>query len=135
MKSTCIAAIFLSFVSLCACAEPEPASGVADVTSAASTSTDVLTGTWTGDWGPSEERRNLFTVALNWDGTSLTGTLNPGVTAVAITGGSFASDTGALAMEASGNSADGKLIHYTMEGQLSDGVITGTWKDGEQKND
>jgi len=135
MRSTCVAAIFFAFVSLCACNEPDPTSPVADAPSASSTPTDVLTGTWTGDWGPSEDRRNLVTMALDWDGTHVTGALNPGVNALAITRGSFAADTGVLTLEADGNGADGKNVHYTMEGQLTDGMITGTWMDGDKKND
>jgi hypothetical protein len=27
------------------------------------------------------------------------------------------------------------MVHYTMEGKLVDGVITGTWMDGSKKND
>jgi hypothetical protein len=108
---------------------------VTDAPSATSTTTNALTGTWTGDWGPSEDHRNLVTLALDWDGTHLTGTLNPGIDPVAITGGSFASESGAVTMEANGNGPDGKMIHYTMEGQLTDSVITGTWMDGDKKND
>ena len=39
---------------------------------------DPLSGTWTGDWGPSERDRNQATVELKWDGKALTGTVNPG---------------------------------------------------------
>ena len=135
MRSTFVAAIFFTFVSLCACTEPDPTSGVADVPAASSTPPDTLSGTWTGDWGPSEKSRNLVTIDLKLDGTGVTGTVNPGENAVAITRGSFAPDTGVLTLEATGNRADGKTIHYTMEGQLSDGMITGTWMDDDKKND
>src|SRR5688572_33501375 len=44
-----------------------------------------LKGTWYGDFGstPAGPRRDL-TVVMNWDGTSITGTVNPGKTAVPI---------------------------------------------------
>jgi hypothetical protein len=71
---------------------------------------------------------------LNWDGSKLMGTVNPGPNAIAITAGSFATDTGMLTMDANGNGADG-AVHYTMEGKLVDDVITGTWMDGNKKND
>jgi hypothetical protein len=49
---------------------------------------------WVGDWGPAQERRNPVTVAINWDSTNLSGTVNPGPEAVIITKESFAPDTG-----------------------------------------
>jgi hypothetical protein len=44
-----------------------------------------LKGTWYGDFGstPTGPRRDL-TVVLNWDGKAITGTVNPGKTAVPI---------------------------------------------------
>src|SRR4051812_33049000 len=37
---------------------------------------DPLTGTWTGDWGPSPADRNTVTVDLKWDGKVLTGVVH-----------------------------------------------------------
>lgn len=44
-----------------------------------------LKGTWYGDFGstPAGPRRDL-TVVMNWDGTTISGTVNPGKTAVPI---------------------------------------------------
>ena len=39
---------------------------------------DPLSGTWTGDWGPSPGDRNEVTVELKLDGGTLTGVVNPG---------------------------------------------------------
>ena len=50
---------------------------------------DPLSGVWTGDWGTTPSHRNLVTVNLKWDGTSLTGTVNPGPHAVQFTNASF----------------------------------------------
>jgi len=44
-------------------------------------------------------------VALSWDGTNLSGTLNPGPNAVTITKGSFAPDTGVVTLQAFANGA------------------------------
>ena len=43
-----------------------------------------LTGTWTGDWGPSATQRNHVTIVMNWDGSNVTGTINPGPDSVPI---------------------------------------------------
>ena len=82
-----------------------------------------------------KERRTPVTVAINWDGTNLSGTVNPGSEAVTITKGSFAPDTGMVTMDASANASGGKMIHYTVEGKLAEGAITGTWMDGDKKGD
>ena len=45
-------------------------------------SSDPLSGSWKGDWGPSASDRNQVAVELKWDGKALTGTVNPGPNAV-----------------------------------------------------
>jgi hypothetical protein len=37
-----------------------------------------LSGTWSGDWGPSDDKRTRITLVMNWDGKAVTGILNPG---------------------------------------------------------
>jgi hypothetical protein len=59
---------------------------------------DPISGTWTGDWGPSRYDRNPVTVALKWDGKTLTGTVNPGENAVAIKNGTFDAQTNMVHM-------------------------------------
>ena len=85
--------------------------------------------------GPSQERRNPVTLAIHWDGTNLSGIVNPGPEVVAITKGSFAPDTGMVILEASANASGGKMIHYKVEGKLVEGTITGTWMDDDKKGD
>ena len=43
-----------------------------------------LTGTWSGDWGPSTAQRNHLTLVMSWDGKNISGVLNPGDNAVQI---------------------------------------------------
>ena len=135
MRQILFLCIVFSLVALSACTSEE--TPVADVGDSATTASvaDPLTGTWVGDWGPTQDRRNPVTVAINWDGTNLSGTVNPGPEAVIITKGSFVPDTGMVMMEASANASGGKMIHYTVEGKLAEGAITGTWMDGDTKGD
>lgn len=138
MRQILFLCIVFSLVAFCACTSEEtPVAGVGDsATTASVPAADPLTGTWVGDWGPTQERRNPVTVAINWDGTNLSGTVNPGPEAMIITKGSFAPDTGMVMMEASANaSGGGKMIRYTVEGKLEEGAITGTWVDGDKKGD
>ena len=130
--------IAFSLVALSACSSDDLSTGAGgDATTATSNTTaDPLTGTGTGNWGSTQDQRTPLTVALTWDGTNLSGTVNPGPEAVAITKGSFAPDTGMVMLEASGNSTgNGKMIHYTAEGKLAEGTITGTWMDNDKKGD
>ena len=130
--------IAFSLVALSACSSDDLSTGAGgDATTATSNTTaDPLTGTWTGNWGPTADQRNPVTLALKWDGTNLSGSVNPGPEAVAITKGSFAPDTGMVMLEAFGNSTgNGKMIHYKAEGKLVEGTITGTWMDDDKKGD
>src|SRR5262249_34248041 len=43
-----------------------------------------LTGTWAGDWGPSNTQRNHITLVMNWDGKNVTGVINPGPDSIPI---------------------------------------------------
>src|SRR4051812_20828771 len=43
-----------------------------------------LKGSWIGTWGPSQNHSNDVIVIMNWDGKSITGTINPGSDDIAI---------------------------------------------------
>ena len=137
MRHTWFLCIAFSLVALSACtAEETSSSGGVDSTIATSDAADPLTGMWTGDWGSTPDQRNPVTVALTWDGTKLSGTVNPGSEAAAITKGTFAPDTGMVMLEAVANSTGGgKATNYTIEGKLVEGSITGTWIESDKKGD
>src|ERR1043166_7044483 len=82
---------------------------------------DPLSGTWSGDWGPTPTHRNDVTVQLKWDGKALTGNVNPGPQAVALTKTTFDPATGAVHMEADA-SARGRQVHYVIDGKLANGT-------------
>jgi len=98
-------------------------------------SADPISGTWKGDWGPTPTHRNNVTLDLKLDGTNLSGTVNPGPDAVAITKGSFAKDTGMVTMEADAKGHDGKAVHYTIEGKLDGTTMSGSWNHDDKKGD
>jgi|KBSMisStaDraftv2_1062788.scaffolds.fasta_scaffold04553_10 uncharacterized protein (DUF2147 family) len=116
---------------------PEPTAKEAPATPAATpdASADPLSGTWKGDWGPSASHRNPVTVELKWDGTALSGTVNPGPDAVPLTKGSFNKDTGAVTMEADAKGHDGKAVHYTIEGKVDGTTMSGSWNHDDKKGD
>jgi hypothetical protein len=97
--------------------------------------TDPLTGTWTGDWGPSAADRNNVTVELKWDGKALTGSVNPGPNAVELQNCTFDAETGAVHMEADATGRGGNEIHYTIDGKVENNTMTGSWNHDDRKGD
>ena len=100
---------------------------------------DPLTGTWSGDWGPSAADRNTVNVNLKWDGKALTGVVHsinyqrPDVTLQKST---FDSATGAVHMEADVlNPRGGAPIHYLIDGKLANRSMSGSWNHGAMKGD
>jgi hypothetical protein len=96
---------------------------------------DPLTGTWTGDWGPSPGDRNPVTVQLKWDGKALTGTVNPGSNAVTLQKSTFDAKTGMVHMEADVPGRGRSPIHYVIDGKINNGTMAGTWNHDNRKGD
>lgn len=97
--------------------------------------TDPLSGTWTGDWGPSAADRNKVTVELKWDGNALKGTVNPGPNAVALQKCTFDPKTGAIHMEADAKNRRGNDIHYVIDGKVDGNTMTGSWSHDNRNGD
>lgn len=97
---------------------------------------DPLSGTWTGDWGPSATHRNNVTVELKWDGKALTGTVNPGPSAVILQKSTFDPKTGTVHMEAdSKNMAGNGMVHFMIDGKVTGNTMAGSWNHGASKGD
>lgn len=94
-----------------------------------------LKGSWSGDWGVSEDDRTRLLLEFDWDGTEITGTINPGPNAVPIAEVSLDPSTWTVHIEAEGQDASGNAVRYVVDGELqnlgsSHRVITGTWTQG-----
>ncbi|HEY1241142.1 MAG TPA: hypothetical protein VGF16_11325 [Bryobacteraceae bacterium] len=94
-----------------------------------------LTGTWSGDWGPTAGKRTQITLVLNWDGKNVTGLINPGPDAIPITSVfvDVSTWTVRIAAEAAHISAEGKLedlgsYHRTLSGSWQQGAAKGDFK-------
>jgi hypothetical protein len=97
-----------------------------------------LKGTWSGDWGTNADRRTRILLELHWDGKAITGTINPGPTAVPIQKASLDVDTWAVHLEADGKDASGKSVRYVVDGKLENigayqRVLSGTWTESGTK--
>ena len=102
-------------------------------------SADPLTGTWTGDWGPSPGDRNTVSVDLKWDGKALTGTvhsLNFQRPDVSLQKSTFDAKAGTVHMEAEApGQRGGPAVHFIIDGKLTTGSMTGSWNHGTSKGD
>ena len=118
-----------TFLVLSACAsEPEPADPASEPEAVtADTAADPLSGTWTGDWGPTADHRNAVTVELSLEGDTLSGTVNPDAEAIALSAASFDSETNMVTMEAQAQNFRGETVQYTIDGQLDGNTISGSW--------
>src|ERR671925_530119 len=83
---------------------------------------DPITGTWSGDWGPSLYDRNPVTVNLKWDGKVLSGNVNSGPQMVPIQKGTFDAKTNAVHMEADAKRGN-QTIHYVIDGKLDKNMM------------
>ena len=99
-----------------------------------------LTGTWSGDWGPTPTQRTHLTLVMSWDGKNVSGTLNPGPDAVSL-GSVFLDVTNwTVRIEADGKDQSGKAVHISAEGKIEDlssahRKLSGTWTQGTAKGD
>jgi hypothetical protein len=118
----------LGFVSICACLL---------MVASALAQGDPLTGTWSGDWGPSPGDRNTVTLDLKWDGKALTGNVTGGTNVsspIPLQKTSFDAKTGAVHMEADATSR-GRTVHYVIDGKVDKGTMTGSWNHDARKGD
>jgi hypothetical protein len=88
---------------------------------------DPISGTWSGTWGPTPQHRNDVVVDLEWDGTNLTGTVNPGPDAVPLSTATFDPATGHVMMQAMATNNFGQEVHFMIDGQLDGSSMTGSW--------
>ena len=96
---------------------------------------DALTGTWVGDWGPSPSDRNQVTVDLKWDGKMLSGTVNPGPSAVPLEKSRYDAKTKAVHFEADAKGHGGNMVHYKIDGKVEGTTMTGSWSHDTVKGD
>ncbi len=96
-----------------------------------------LKGSWSGDWGPDEDDRTRLLLVFDWDGETITGTIDPGPDPVRIATASLDPSTWTLRFEAVDEDTD---VRYEVEGVLQNigsynRVITGSWTQGEVTGD
>ena len=99
---------------------------------------DSITGTWSGDWGPSPGDRNTVNVDLKSNGKAVTGvvhSINFQRPDVMLEKSTFDPASGAIHMEADAAGAGGAKIHYVIDGKLANGTMSGSWNHDGKKGD
>jgi hypothetical protein len=101
-----------------------------------------LKGQWSGQWGPANSPKRLL-LDLHWDGTAITGVVNPGAEAATVKSVTFDySNPSAwkVKLEAEGKDASGKPVAISVDGTLENigaysKLLHGTWTEGGQKGE
>ena len=96
-----------------------------------------LTGTWSGDWGPSPTSRTHITLVMAWDGKAVSGTINPGPDSVAVPAIQLDVTNWTIRFETTAKTAAGSQA-IAVEGKLEElgsphRTIAGSWRQGPVK--
>ena len=91
-----------------------------------------LKGSWIGTWGPNEAHGNDLLLVLNWDGKSITGTINPGTDNMVIKNATLNPEGWLVHLEADSKDKTGPIT-YVLDGKIDqlafhNRTISGTWK-------
>jgi hypothetical protein len=91
-----------------------------------------LTGTWVGDWQPTPSDRRHVTLALEWDGKNVTGTIDPGPNAARI--GNVIVDVSTWTIKINADRTNGNA-RIVVDGRLAEigfanRKMSGTWSEG-----
>jgi len=92
-----------------------------------------LRGSWIGTWAGNKIHGTDVVVVLNWDGKSITGTINPGVDNMPIKNASLNPEGWVVHFEADAKDKVGAALTYVVDGKIENihlpkRTITGTWK-------
>ena len=99
------------------------------------------TGTWIGDFGPAFYDRNTISLQLKWDGSNLTGIVQPGVPGARmyrnfagfpIENASFDPKSGTVKFE---TMYQPKGRRYLIQGKVSRNTLSGTWTRSDADGD
>lgn len=98
-----------------------------------------LTGTWVGEW-TSPAGRTRVTLVMTWDGTEVSGIMNPGPDAAPLTRVSADWTNWTVRIEATAKDTSGNPAAVVAEGTLEDigsshRKISGTWTQAGTKGD
>ena len=91
-----------------------------------------LKGSWLGEWAGNSVHGDNILLILDWDGTAITGMINPGTDNIPLGRASLDPEGWVVKLEAEGKDKDGSAVRYVIEGKLENlelpnRSINGTW--------
>ena len=97
-----------------------------------------MSGVWVGDWSLNGAGQKRVVVVLDWMGTELSGTINPGPNAIPIKTATVDTTDWSLHLEADAKNSQGQPVSYVIDGKLDDlgtynRSLAGTWNVGNEK--
>jgi len=97
-----------------------------------------MSGVWVGDWSLGGAEQERVVVVLDWMGTALSGTINPGPNAIAIKTATVDPTDWSLHLEADARNSQGQPVSYVIDGKLDDlgtynRSLAGSWNAGDEK--
>jgi len=97
-----------------------------------------LVGSWHGDRGATVKNRADITVIMDWDGTKLTGIVNPGFEGLALQNAKLNAKDWTVHFELESKDASGKPVRCMVDGKIDklgsdQRTLTGTWNCGASK--
>jgi hypothetical protein len=99
-----------------------------------------LRGTWHGSWGVNAAERTPVTLVMDWDGSTITGIMNPGARSSPIEKTSLDAATWQFHFEANYKDRAGSTARVTIDAKIQDvtsprRALVGTWTQGDKKGD
>jgi hypothetical protein len=92
-----------------------------------------LKGSWTGTWEGNSVHGSAVLLVLDWNGKTITGTVNPGTDNMVVKNATLNPDGWVFHFEADAKDKAGAVITYVVDGKIENLAmhnrsITGTWK-------
>jgi hypothetical protein len=99
-----------------------------------------LVGSWHGDRGTSPKNRTDVTLVMDWDGTRITGIVNPGFEGMALQNARLVPKDWSVHFELDSKDGSGKVVRCVVDGKIDrlgsdQRTLAGTWVCGGAKQD
>jgi len=95
-----------------------------------------LKGSWLGEWAGNTTHGDNILLILDWDGSAITGMINPGTDNIPLAKASLDPKGWVVKLEADAKDKAGAAVHYVIEGhienlELPNRSIVGSWSSNQ----
>jgi hypothetical protein len=97
-----------------------------------------MSGSWVGEWKPTPSQQTRVVVVMEWTGTELAGTINPGPNAIPFRTATVKPGDWSVHIEADTRDAQGRVVTHVIDGTIDNlgsyrRDLSGTWTVGSVK--